>query len=146
MSRDISFYIVDIFVAIDKIKRYCASIGSADELLGNELVWDACIRELEIIGEATKYLLQAQVVAPSYRRIVDFRNQISHGYFGINEEIVWDVIENKMPFYENDLFRMVDEQDIDIKEAIKLMQKETKQTETIHYLNRLLKSVSTTKP
>ena len=95
MSRDITLYIVDILIAIDKIKRYSKPFLNAQELLYSEMAWDACIRELELIGEATKYLLNANLLDNSYRRVVDFRNQITHGYFGINEEIVWDVIKNK---------------------------------------------------
>ena len=57
MSREIEFYIVDILIAIDKIKRYTAQFSCANELLSSEIYWDGVIRELEIIGEATKHLL-----------------------------------------------------------------------------------------
>lgn len=38
-----------------------------------------------------------------YRRIVDFRNQIIHGYFGIDENIVFELIKEKLVLYINDL-------------------------------------------
>jgi uncharacterized protein with HEPN domain len=50
MYRDVSLYIVDIFIAIDKIKRYTAKFQNSDELLWSEVEWDATIRELEIIS------------------------------------------------------------------------------------------------
>jgi len=91
-KRDVTLYIVDIFIAIDKIERYIKSFEDGSSLLSSELHWDATIRELEIIGEATKYLLEDELLEKKYRRIVDFRNQIVHGYFGIDETIVWDVV------------------------------------------------------
>ncbi len=141
MSRDTALYIVDIFIAIDKIKRYSKPFLNAQELLYSEMAWDACIRELELIGEATKYLLNANLLDSSYRRVVDFRNQITHGYFGINEDIVWDVIKNKIPQYEKDLLKTVKEKKIDLKESISLFYSDSISKDTINYLKSLEKQL-----
>lgn len=117
-NRDITFYIVDIFVAIDKVDRYTKDFNSGTELLHSEMHWDATIRELEIIGEATKYLLEGEIIDKQYRRIVDFRNQVIHGYFGIDENIVWDVVQNKLVEYFNDLKTIIINQDIELDQAI----------------------------
>lgn len=74
-NRDISLYIVDIFIAIDKISRFTCNVENGTELLRHEMAWDATIRELEIIGEATKMLLHNGLLKNEYRRIVDFRIQ-----------------------------------------------------------------------
>ena len=137
MSRDITFYIVDIFIAIDKLKRYSKPYVTSDELLYSELAWDACIRELEVIGEATKHLLNNELIDSSYRRVVDFRNQISHGYFGINEDIVWDVIQNKIPQYENDLLDMIKTKEFNLKDTIKAFYKDNLSKESVEYLKYL---------
>lgn len=118
MFRDVSLYIVDILIAIDKIHRYTGSFKSGEELLSHEMAWDATIRELEIIGEATKILLQNGSLSPEYRKIVDFRNQINHGYFGIDAEIVWDVIVHKLPLYKNEFEVVKKHLNIDLREAI----------------------------
>ena len=117
-SRDISLYIVDIFIAIDKISRFTCKIQNGAELFVHEMAWDACIRELEIIGEATKVLLNSGLLTSEYRRIVDFRNQINHGYFGIDEEIVWDVIAHKLPEYQIELVAIVVKEKIALEDAI----------------------------
>jgi len=52
-SRDTALHIVDIFIAIDKLKNYTQELNTAEELLYSDIHWDACIRELEIIGEST---------------------------------------------------------------------------------------------
>ncbi len=69
----------------------------------SELEWDAAIRELQLIGDATNILINECVLDRSYRRIVDFRNQIVHGYFGIDQEIVWNVVNQKIPELVDDI-------------------------------------------
>ena len=117
-SRDITLYIVDIFIAIDKLDRYIARFNDGEHLLGDEVYWDASIRELEIIGEATKFLLSSDLIDVRYRRIVDFRNQIIHGYFGIDTKIVWDVLTEKLPQYKKDLIHIVRMNNIQLEDAI----------------------------
>ncbi|MEA3498026.1 MAG: HepT-like ribonuclease domain-containing protein, partial [Campylobacterota bacterium] len=102
-KRDSSLYIIDIFIAHNKISRYTSKFNSADELLWSELEWDATMRELEIIGEATNTLIKLETLDNNkFRKIVDFRNIIIHGYFGIDENEVWDVIQNKISFFIKD--------------------------------------------
>ena len=118
-ERHLSFYLIDVFIAIDKIKRYTQPFNDAQSLLYNDIHWDATIRELEIIGEATNKILHLTGDASKEkRRIVNFRNQIVHGYFGINENIVWDVIQSKLNDLHDDLFKLIDEQKIDLTEAL----------------------------
>ena len=123
-NRDITLYIVDLFIAIDKIERYTETFTNGSALLSSELHWDASIRELEIIGEATKYLLEDNLIEKKYRRIVDFRNQIIHGYFGIDETIVWEVIVDKLPEYKNDLKNIVRHVSLDLSFAIEHAEEE----------------------
>ena len=118
MSRKIEFFIVDIFIATDKIKRYCKPFTDAEAFLHSELEWDAVIRELEIIGEATNKLLQEKVLDTQYRMIVDFRNQILHGYFGIDENIVWEVVTTLLDEFKATLSSLVQTQDINLSDAI----------------------------
>jgi uncharacterized protein with HEPN domain len=117
-NRDITLYIVDIFIAIDKLENYTQEFNTAAELLYSDIHWDACIRELEIIGEATKFLLNDNLLDSQYRRIVNFRNQIIHGYFGIDENIVWDILKNKLSVYQVDLEEIIQKQNIDLTHAI----------------------------
>lgn len=60
----------------------------------------ATLRELEIIGEASSRISleikDAYLLVP-WRLLKDFRNVLSHEYFGVNEEIVWDIVKNKLP-------------------------------------------------
>ncbi|MDQ1264027.1 MAG: hypothetical protein QG559_1028 [Campylobacterota bacterium] len=137
-DRGVELYILDIFIAIDKIKRYTLKFSNGNDLLCDELSWDATIRELEVIGEATKSLLQNNILNDKkYRRIVDFRNQINHGYFGIDEDIVWDVVTNKLNEYESDLFQVTVELKLEMKNVIEIFKQENiKHTKVLLFLEK----------
>ena len=98
MQRELKTYIEDIVVAINKIENYCKGMTKED-LSNNELVKDAVIRNLEVIGEAVKKLPDnAKVIYGDipWRKIAGLRDILIHEYFGININIVWDVIKNKL--------------------------------------------------
>ncbi len=107
VDRNIELFIFDIYVAIQKIKKVSSEFDNVQDLLHNFTSWDSVIREFEIIGEASKYLLRDELIESNYRRIVDFRNQISHEYFGIDQEIVWGIIQQKLEPFENDIFELI---------------------------------------
>ncbi len=120
-KRDIELFIVDIFVAIIKIREYTSSFEDEDEFHHSSLHWDATIRQLEIIGEALNNLLEDEYfssLSPKYfRKIVNFRNAIAHGYFGIDSEEVWDVVSTKIDLLNNDLKDIVNSSTIDLEYA-----------------------------
>jgi uncharacterized protein with HEPN domain len=93
-NRIVEMFVFDIFIAILKIEDIIKDFDSADELLHSYRDWDSVIREYEIIGEATKYLLNENLIDMEYRKIVNFRNYITHGYFGIDSERVWSISKN----------------------------------------------------
>jgi len=107
VDRNIELFIFDIYVAIQKIKKVSSEFDNVQDLLHNFTSWDSVIREFEIIGEASKYLLRDKLIESNYRRIVDFRNQISHEYFGIDQEVVWGIIQQKLEPFENDIFELI---------------------------------------
>jgi len=67
----------------------------------NELVRSAVERQFEIIGEALGKLSQADPAAarriPELSRIVAFQNLLIHGYAGVDDRIVWGIVEGKLP-------------------------------------------------
>jgi len=119
-KREPELYLLDILIACDKISRYTEKLENADDFLHDELVWDATIRELEIIGEATNNLLNEKIIDDIYRRIVNFRNQIAHGYFGIDAGIVLDISRNKLKDYAQYLKSL----NLNLSKAIKLSKQE----------------------
>ncbi len=138
-KRDTRLYITDIFIAINKIQRYTQHCTSAQDLRWDELIWDASIRELEIIGEATRILINSHILEnQNYRKIVDFRNIIAHGYFGLDEEEVYSVIKDKLVVFENELIQLVIAKNIPIEEVLLLaIEENTKITPLVEYLHKL---------
>ena len=97
-KRVVELFILDIFVAIEKIKRYTKDFSNADDFLFSEMAFDATIRELEIIGEALNNLFKNEKLnlRDEWRIIIGFRNILAHKYFGVDIEEVWDIIENHL--------------------------------------------------
>jgi uncharacterized protein with HEPN domain len=107
VDRNIELFIFDIFIAIQKIKKVSSKFDNVDELLHSFTDWDSVVREFEIIGEASKYLLRDKLVEHSNQRIVDFRNQITHEYFGIDQDIVWGIINQKLTPFEQTILELI---------------------------------------
>ncbi len=138
-NRDKSLYIIDILIASDKICRYTDPFDNADDFMHSELEWDAVIRELQLIGDATNILIDECVLDHSYRRIVDFRNQIVHGYFGIDHNIVWSVVNQKIPELVDDI--MAISENCDTSQAIESALIENSYNKAVvDYLEKLKKA------
>lgn len=71
-----------------------------DEFLADMKTQDAVVRNLEIIGEAVKNLskdLKNKYKDIEWKDISGMRDKIIHFYFGINWDIVWSVLKDKLP-------------------------------------------------
>lgn len=107
VDRGSELFIFDIYIAILKIKKVASKFDDVQSLLHSFIDWDSVIREFEIIGEASKYLLRDKLITKDHQIIVDFRNQISHGYFGIDQEVVWAVIHSDLKEFENIIIELI---------------------------------------
>ncbi|UCN01125.1 DUF86 domain-containing protein [Sulfurimonas sp. SWIR-19] len=118
VDRDIELFIFDIYIAILKIEKVSSEFDNVESLLYDFRSWDSVIREFEIIGEASKYLLKDNLLNNDYRRIVDFRNSIIHGYFGIDQNTVWEIIHQKLDDIKNVILELISKIDVDLKEEL----------------------------
>ena len=138
-KRDVEFYFIDIFIAIYKIELYTSKFTSGEDLLHSMLEQDVTIRELEIVGEATNSLIKLEVLENKrYRKIVDFRNTIIHGYFGIDEDEVWSVITEKLTPFSKELKHIIIEKNIFVNDVISCARDESiKNKELVQFLDML---------
>src|ERR1019366_1802090 len=88
----------DILNAGKKILRFSEGMNF-QQFMEDEKTQDACIRNFEIMGEASKYISEETMISNpeiSWRKMASYRNLLIHEYFGVNLEIVWDIIENEL--------------------------------------------------
>jgi uncharacterized protein with HEPN domain len=97
MPRDPRVLIEDMLEAVTRIERYTG--GFEASFLNDPRTMDAVIRNLEIIGEAAKSLPDAerqQMAQIEWRKIAGLRDILAHQYFGIDSQIVADVVASKL--------------------------------------------------
>jgi uncharacterized protein with HEPN domain len=105
-KRVIEFFAIDILVSIEKVKRYSSGHNSAEAFFAEEMAFAATLRELEIIGEAVRMILDHEPYEPflkkKWRIIVDCRNVIAHGYFGITISEIYRITQKNIPSFEQE--------------------------------------------
>jgi uncharacterized protein with HEPN domain len=83
---------------------------SKGEFMQDETLKRAFVRSLEIIGEATKNVsmeLRQKHPHIEWRAMAGMRDRLVHGYFGIDYEIVWDVVTSKIPLLQQNIQRII---------------------------------------
>lgn len=121
MSRNkqrLQDYLAHIIKAIQRIQHYTEDIDEVG-FLQIEMVQDAVIRNIEIIGEASnnieKYFTEFARLHPELPLAFayEMRNAVAHGYFKVDFEIVWKTIQSDLPGLEQEikavLLQLVDE-------------------------------------
>lgn len=84
-------FLKDIVKAVDKIFDYTKGM-TKEEFKNNELVVDAVLRNIEIIGEAANKVsdeIYEEYESVPWRRMIGLRNVVIHEYFGVDLNIVW---------------------------------------------------------
>lgn len=110
MSRDWRLLLDDILECCRRVRVYTNGMDQP-AVIGNQLVYDAVLRNLEIIGEAAKGVppeVRRQMGAIEWAKMAGMRDWLAHGYFQVNPDIVWDVITKKLPELERMLQSFID--------------------------------------
>ncbi len=96
--KDDRIYLLHIRDAIHRIIEYTAEGEGA--FFASAKTQDAVVRNLEIIGEAAKNLsegLKTRHASVPWKRIAGMRDKMIHEYFGVNLQLVWQVVERELP-------------------------------------------------
>ena len=105
MDRVIKKYLFDISSAISSIEEYVGTPKIFANYDSNRQLQQAVERNLEIIGEATKRILEIDpsINISNARKIVGARNRIIHGYDDIDNTEVWSIVINSLPILKKEI-------------------------------------------
>ncbi|HMH21993.1 MAG TPA: DUF86 domain-containing protein [Puia sp.] len=106
MSKRVpSIVINDILSCIDHVTTYITNL-SFDDFASNFMVIEACLYNIQIIGEAVAQLpddIKNNNPNIPWALIKGMRNRLIHEYFGTDLPVVWNVIKNDLPTFKSDL-------------------------------------------
>lgn len=112
MPREYRDYLEDISNSIRKIEVFTRNM-TFEEFKKDEKTRDAVLRNLEVIGEAVKNLpdeIKDNNPNIDWKGISGLRDILSHAYFGVDDDIIWDIIQNKIPQLEEKVDVLIEEE------------------------------------
>ncbi len=107
--KDDKVYLIHIVECIEWIESY-TKLGK-EEFFNTKLIQDGVIRNLEIIGEAAKNVsketLDAYTEIP-WRKMAGLQDVLIHDYFGVDLEVVWNVVENELSKLKEQIKKIIE--------------------------------------
>lgn len=111
MTERVRKRLLDALGARRAVAQFTAGT-SFEDYVSSPLLRSAFGRQVEILGEAMSQALQDDPSLadkiPEIRRVVGMRNRIIHGYDSVDDRIIWDVVQVKIPFLNAELARLTD--------------------------------------
>lgn len=107
-------YLLHMLEAADRISLYTANL-SEESFFANQMVQDAVVRNIEIIGEAANNLIEvspgfaARYSYIPFAQIYGMRNRVSHGYFAVSTAMVWDSVQVDIPDLHQKIIKVLGE-------------------------------------
>jgi uncharacterized protein with HEPN domain len=99
VDRAWGFYIGDMIAFAGKVLDYTRGMDQP-AFVANRLVYDATLRNLELIGEAASHVpVEIRAAHPEvpWRMVVATRNRLIHGYLGIDDDTLWSIVASDVP-------------------------------------------------
>lgn len=98
-EREWRFYLDDMVKFAERVISYSQGL-SREEFESNSLNFDAIARNIELIGEAATHIpeeVRASNPDIPWRQIIATRNQLIHGYLGIDNDVLWSIVQEDIP-------------------------------------------------
>ena len=110
-TRDPKSYFNDILNSIIHIEEYVSNLDYSD-FSNDQKTVDAVIRNLEIIGEATKNIpeeIRDKYPNLPWKEMSGMRDKLIHGYFDVIYSIIWETIQNDLPLIKSEIMKILDD-------------------------------------
>jgi len=111
VSRSWRLFLEDIVEASNRILRYSEG-KDLSSFCADEMAYDAVLRNLQIIGEATKAVpadVRQGHPEVDWKGMAGLRDVLAHAYFGLDDETLWDVVTAKIPRLRNQIRQILAE-------------------------------------
>lgn len=108
-EREWHFYLEDMIRFAEKVLAYTSGMDQA-KFVSSALIYDATLRNLELVGEAATHIPdKVRKASPfiSWRMIIATRNRLIHGYLGIDDDTLWSIITDEIPELLSSLDKLV---------------------------------------
>ena len=105
LQREWRFYVSDMLGFAEKVVLYTDGLDQ-EKFVASGLNYDATVHNLILLGEAATHVPERVRTFAStigWKQIVATRNRLIHGYLGINNDTLWDIIQNEIPILINQL-------------------------------------------
>jgi len=103
--------LLHILEAINEIQLYTANTD-IEAFLANSMMRFACIKQIEIIGEAANNIThetKAKFTDLEWKQIIGMRHILVHEYFGVDFDLIWQVIIDDLPFLKEKALKVLHE-------------------------------------
>lgn len=98
-QREWRFYLTDMLSFAQNVRDYTSGLDQVG-FVADRIVYDATLRNLELIGEAASHIPpEVRTVCPDipWRQLVATRNRLIHAYLGIDDDTIWSIIRDDIP-------------------------------------------------
>ncbi len=100
MQLETKKYIYDVVQAAEKVSRFINN-KNINDYKTDDLLKSGVERQFEIMGEALNQLSKVDILTiekiSNYQQIISFRNILIHGYAEVDDRLVWNIVETKLP-------------------------------------------------
>ena len=97
--REWRFYVQDMITFGEKVLAYTDGLDQ-NAFVANSLIYDATLHNLALLGEAAAHIptpIREQHPEVQWRAMIGMRNRIIHAYLGIDDDLIWDIIQEDAP-------------------------------------------------